>query len=93
MKIRVYEIAREMGKSHDSMVAICKHLNCEIKGAMSSLSSEDEQRVRDFVKNDDNADYEILTREKSKSSLMLAIENSPRAKAELEDLLGISLRD
>ena len=63
MKIRVYEIAREMGKSHDSMVAICKHLKCEIKGAMSSLSSEDEQKVRNFVKTDEIVDHEIFTRE------------------------------
>lgn len=63
MKIRVYNLAFEFGKSHDSMVALCKHLGFEIKGALTSLTDEEVQKVRAFVTSDENANHEIFTRE------------------------------
>ena len=52
MRIRVYNLAFEFGKSHDSMVALCRHLGFEIKGALTSLTAEEAQKVRDFVTSD-----------------------------------------
>ncbi len=46
-KIRVYELARELGKDNKSLVKVIRGLGIEIKNQMSTLAPEEAQRVRD----------------------------------------------
>src|SRR6188474_1963990 len=45
-KIRVYELAKELGKDNKAVVEIIQGLGIEIKNQMSTLAADDEARVR-----------------------------------------------
>jgi translation initiation factor IF-2 len=57
-KIRVYELARELGKDNKEVVEILQGLNLEstIKGVQSTVTEEEAQRVRRALRGDTQDD-------------------------------------
>ena len=51
MKIKIKEVATELGKSSKEILEACKELGIVAKSANSSITPEDAMKISEFIKN------------------------------------------
>jgi translation initiation factor IF-2 len=51
MKIKIKEVATELGKSSKEIIEICKDLGMEVKAANSSITPQDAMKVAEYIQN------------------------------------------
>jgi translation initiation factor IF-2 len=64
MKKRLYTLAKELNISKDEILNIVKNLGLDIKGYLGNVSDEDEQKIRNFVKKEEEIKEENIEVEK-----------------------------
>jgi len=64
MKKRLYTLAKELNISKDEILNIVKNLGLDIKGYLGNVSDEDEQKIRNFVKKEEEIKEENIEEEK-----------------------------
>jgi translation initiation factor IF-2 len=91
-KIRVYELAKLLGKTNKELMEILKSLDVDVKTHMSSIDTDVAQLVEDALRNDTGASVGVKEEKMSASEerLIVAYESTV---AETASLLGVSPAD
>lgn len=81
-KLRVYEIAKDLGLTSKELIEKLKELDIEVKNHMSTISDEDLEKVFDNIsqKTDNNLDTKALLDETSNNKTINEIENKETNK-------------
>jgi translation initiation factor IF-2 len=64
-KIRVYELAKLLGRTNPELLDILKELKIEVKSHMSSIDMESAQQVEDYIAAKDGAQPEVTSETKN----------------------------